>query len=100
MQRLCKSNAIKLALIAEMPPILCKDTVFLSHRQTSWIILTQRLRVSVQKCHNAPICGLFAKPANFIFTSNPQPIGFRGNLLVKRQKFFYCTYFLGITETS
>ena len=23
--------------------------------------------VSVQKCHNAPICGLFAKPANFIF---------------------------------
>ena len=46
MQRLCKSNAIKLALIAEMPPILCKDTVFLSHRQTSWIILTQRLRVS------------------------------------------------------
>ena len=33
-------------------------------------------------------------------SSNPQPIGFRGNLLVKRQKFFYCTYFLGITETS
>ena len=55
MQRLCKSNAIKLALIAEMPPILCKDTVFLSHRQTSWIILTQRLRVSVQKYHNAPM---------------------------------------------
>ena len=23
--------------------------------------------VSVQKCHNAPICGLFAKPANLIF---------------------------------
>ena len=35
-----------------------------------------------------------------ISTSNPQPIGFRGNLLVKRQKFFYCTYSLGITETS
>ena len=33
-------------------------------------------------------------------TSNPQPIGFRGNLLVKRPKFFYCTYSLGITETS
>ena len=33
-------------------------------------------------------------------SSNPQPIGFRGNLLVKRQKFFYCTYSLGITETS
>ena len=32
--------------------------------------------------------------------SNPQPIGFRGILLVKRQKFFYCTYSLGITETS
>ncbi len=33
-------------------------------------------------------------------SSNPQPIGFRGNLLVKRPKFFYCTYSLGITETS
>ena len=37
---------------------------------------------------------------NLLVTSNPQPIGFRGNLLVKRQKFFYCTYSLGITETS
>ena len=37
----------------------------------------------------------------YIFkTSNPQPIGFRENLLVKRPKFFYCTYSLGITETS
>ena len=35
-----------------------------------------------------------------LISSNPQPIGFRGNLLVKRQKFFYCTYSLGITETS
>ena len=33
-------------------------------------------------------------------SSNPQPIGFRENLLVKRPKFFYCTYSLGITETS
>ena len=37
---------------------------------------------------------------NFPIPSNPQPIGFRGNLLVKRPKFFYCTYSLGITETS
>ena len=37
---------------------------------------------------------------DFCYTSNPQPIGFRGNLLVKRPKFFYCTYSLGITETS
>ena len=36
----------------------------------------------------------------FSLPSNPQPIGFRGNLLVKRPKFFYCTYSLGITETS
>ena len=36
----------------------------------------------------------------FNSSSNPQPIGFRGNLLVKRPKFFYCTYSLGITETS
>ena len=26
--------------------------------------------------------------------SNPQPIGFSGILLTKRQKSFYCTYFL------
>ena len=37
---------------------------------------------------------------DFYRSSNPQPIGFRGNLLVKRPKFFYCTYSLGITETS
>ena len=35
-----------------------------------------------------------------VISSNPQPIGFRENLLVKRPKFFYCTYSLGITETS
>ena len=28
------------------------------------------------------------------FTSNPQPIGFSGILLAKRQNSFYCTYFL------
>ena len=44
------------------------------------------------------ICNNFA--ARKFNSSNPQPIGFRGNLLVKRQKFFYCTYSLGITETS
>ena len=27
-------------------------------------------------------------------TSNPQPIGFSGILLTKRQNSFYCTYFL------
>ena len=44
MQRLCKSNAMKLAPIAEMPPILSKDTLFPSHRQTSYMILTQTIR--------------------------------------------------------
>ena len=44
MQRLCKSNAMKLASIAEMPPILRKDTLFPSHRQTSYMILTQTIR--------------------------------------------------------
>ena len=44
MQRLCKSNAMKLAPIAEMPPILRKDTLFPSHRQTSYMILTQTIR--------------------------------------------------------
>ena len=44
MQRLCKSNAMKLAAIAEMPPILSKDTLFPSHRQISYMILTQTIR--------------------------------------------------------
>ena len=44
MQRLCKSNAMKPASIAEMPPILRKDTLFPSHRQTSYMILTQTIR--------------------------------------------------------
>ena len=30
----------------------------------------------------------------FITSSNPQPIGFSGILLAKRQNSFYCTYFL------
>ncbi|TFH70900.1 hypothetical protein, partial [Segatella hominis] len=34
----------------------------------------------------------YAKPGNK--TSNPQPIGFSGILLAKRQNSFYCTYFL------
>lgn len=43
---------------------------------------------------------LLSVTGGIIGASNPQPIGFRGNLLVKRQKIFYCTYSLGITETS
>ena len=31
---------------------------------------------------------------HFLYTSNPQPIGFSGILLAKRQNSFYCTYFL------
>ena len=34
------------------------------------------------------------KAVNFYTTSNPQPIGFSGILLAKRQNSFYCTYFL------
>ena len=49
---------------------------------------------------NSATCKIIVEPQYSYYTSNPQPIGFRGNLLVKRQKFFYCTYSLGITETS
>ena len=35
MQSLCKSNAMKLVSIAEMPPNLCKDIFFLRHLQAS-----------------------------------------------------------------
>ena len=34
------------------------------------------------------------KEENISYTSNPQPIGFSGILLAKRQNSFYCTYFL------
>ena len=44
---------------------------------------------------------IFSKPSNCLYpkdpseyTSNPQPIGFSGILLAKRQNSFYCTYFL------
>ena len=53
------------------------------------------------KKHNKMIGKKWILNMDFLrISSNPQPIGFRGNLLVKRQKFFYCTYSLGITETS
>ena len=56
--------------------------------------------LSRQFVKNSISISLFSKARYLRYTSNPQPIGFRGNLLVKRQKFFYCTYSLGITETS
>lgn len=37
---------------------------------------------------------LFARKDLLEYTSNPQPIGFSGILLAKRQNSFYCTYFL------
>ena len=40
---------------------------------------------------------------NTFLTSNPQPIGFSGILLAKRQNSFYCTYFLhnrNVAETK
>ena len=36
----------------------------------------------------------FKKKGTVYMTSNPQPIGFSGILLAKRQNSFYCTYFL------
>ena len=52
--------------------------------------------VSVQKCHNAPICGLFAKPANFIFKflslkiSLTQTDCHRKQVLIVRSTRFHC----------
>ena len=52
--------------------------------------------VSVQKCHNAPICGLFAKPANFIFKFLSLKISLiqadchRKQVLVVRSTRFHC----------
>ena len=39
-------------------------------------------------------CLRFTSPEVKKYTSNPQPIGFSGILLAKRQNSFYCTYFL------
>ena len=36
----------------------------------------------------------YCKNRGLIYASNPQPIGFSGILLAKRQNSFYCTYFL------
>ena len=52
--------------------------------------------VSVQKCHNAPICGLFAKPANFIFKFLSLKISLiqadchRKQVLIVRSTRFHC----------
>ena len=37
---------------------------------------------------------LYHMSSTFVIASNPQPIGFSGILLAKRQNSFYCTYFL------
>ncbi|MBQ2778707.1 MAG: hypothetical protein IJF46_02910, partial [Bacteroidaceae bacterium] len=39
-------------------------------------------------------CRASSSLAKKYITSNPQPIGFSGILLAKRQNSFYCTYFL------
>lgn len=55
-----------------------------------------RKAVSVQKCHNAPICGLFAKPANFIFKFLSLKISLiqadchRKQVLIVRSTRFHC----------
>ena len=52
--------------------------------------------ISVQKCHNAPICGLFAKPANFIFKFLSLKISLiqtdchRKQVLIVRSTRFHC----------
>ena len=40
------------------------------------------------------ILSAIAQKKKTYFASNPQPIGFSGILLAKRQNSFYCTYFL------
>ena len=40
------------------------------------------------------IGGNYRLIGSFYIPSNPQPIGFSGILLAKRQNSFYCTYFL------
>ena len=72
-----------------------------TYRQLDSSITHARARLEIHKlCDLGFLEKKKGKVVTLIISSNPQPIGFRGNLLVKRPKFFYCTYSLGITETS
>lgn len=63
-------------------------------------MLDERLEVQnkiiedLKKLKSAISKHLFARKDLLEYTSNPQPIGFSGILLAKRQNSFYCTYFL------
>lgn len=73
-----------------------------SYHLSRYACLLISMSLSSRKENALPALEYFSGKQNLSSSSssNPQPIGFRGNLLVKRQKFFYCTYSLGITETS
>lgn len=47
-----------------------------------------------EKCEEIYISSIFDLSFPIFLSSNPQPIGFSGILLAKRQNSFYCTYFL------
>ena len=82
LHRLCVIVIIELYRRAEQTVYLCKRIGYLCKSLTGGVYIYflpyargydsvlddfQESLVSVQKCHNAPICGLFVKPANFIF---------------------------------
>ena len=64
----------------------------LANRQTSLDDINLHLKSIADKAKKA-FKGMHVVP-NFNTSSNPQPIGFRGNLLVKRQKFILLYIFL------
>ena len=58
---------------------------------TNSLIMSIAPRSPYRKVWNAFLSGDYNL---CVSTSNPQPIGFSGILLAKRQNSFYCTYFL------
>ena len=58
------------------------------------IVTQNKIIEDLKKLKSAISKHLFARKDLLEYTSNPQPIGFSGILLAKRQNSFYCTYFL------
>ena len=77
-----------------------KQKADLANQEQTLVSYCNKNGIKVNKSYKDVASGMNFDRKQFKLPSNPQPMGFRGNLLVKRQKFFYCTYSLGITETS
>ncbi|MBP6273338.1 MAG: hypothetical protein KA359_01970, partial [Prevotella sp.] len=68
--------------------------IIFAKREVAFGPLKARFHGARLHCHSWNEGGMWWKTPRRSKTSNPQPIGFSGILLAKRQNSFYCTYFL------